>query len=161
MTSPGGVGCRHVLAVLDRDSTIADAAAALARLNGARLSIVQTWSPPLAFWGLDHPSLMPFPISRARALGELAAEADVRLRRVVRELEHPAPLEFRCCRGRASTVALRAARSGAFDAVVVSNCLALRWSRTARELCRSGVLHLLSRAVAGLDSSRALPALRL
>jgi hypothetical protein len=152
-----------VLAVLGRDPTIAGAAADLARRDGARLSIVQTWSPPLAFWGLDHPSLIPFPTSRARAVGELAAEADVNLRRVVRELEHPGPLEFRCCRGRESTVALRAARSGAFDAVVVSNCLALRWSRTGRELCRSGLLHLRPEPSSrGLGfERRAVPALRL
>jgi hypothetical protein len=143
MSSSGGeAGYRHVLAVLGEDSAIAHAAAELARLNRARLSVVQTWHAPVVLWSLAHPFLIPPGFSRDAETARLATEADARLRGIVRELDHPGPLEFRCCRGRTSSVALRAARSGAYDAVFVADCLALRCSRTARVFCRSGVLSI-------------------
>jgi hypothetical protein len=110
--------CR-VLAVLGDDASVAHAAADLARECGARLSLVQTWVAPVLLWGLCYPTLQPYAVSRERALAELAAGADERIRAIARGLDHPGPLDFRCCRGRVSTVASRAARTGVYDVVVV------------------------------------------
>lgn len=128
----GGRAFRHVLAVVGNDPTVAHAAAGLARVGDARLSLVQTWSAPVALWGLGHPAVLPLGLSRVRAVAELAAAADERIRSIARELDHPGPLDFRCCRGRVSAVALRAARSGIYDAVVVRDGLLARYSRAAR-----------------------------
>jgi hypothetical protein len=115
-----------VVAVLGEDSLVAHAAAELARVHEARLSVVQTWSPPFASWGFAHPALLPLVLCRECVLSELAAAADARVRAIVRELAYPGPLEFCCRRGRLSTVALSAACSEKYDAVVVRDCWVLR-----------------------------------
>jgi len=117
---------RHVLAVLGDDPGVAHDAAALAGTHGARLSLVQTWSPPFALWGLGSPVILPTGLSHESVLSGLATAADDRVRAIVRQLAHPGPLEYWCRRGRVSTVAFDAARSAKYDAVVVPNCLASR-----------------------------------
>jgi hypothetical protein len=131
LSPPRGVrasagGFRRVVAVLGEDSLVAHAAAELARVHEARLSVVQTWSPPFASWGFAHPALLPLVLCRECVLSELAAAADARVRAIVRELAYPGPLEFCCRRGRLSTVALSAACSEKYDAVVVRDCWVLR-----------------------------------
>jgi len=140
MTCPEDrAGYRQMLAVLGKDATIAQAAADLARREQARLSIVQTWQAPLSFCALGHPFWISTGMSLEALHDAIAAEAEARLRTVLRELDHDGPLAFRCCRGRPDVFAFRALRSGAYDAVVVADTPALRCSRLVRALLGSSV----------------------
>ena len=131
---------RRLIAVLGGDPAVAHAAAARAQVYGVRLSLVQTWSAPLPLWGLTSPAVMHLNHSRARALEEIVAAAEERLRAIMRALEPPVAVDFRCRRGCVSRVAISAARSEVYDLVVIPDCLLVRLLVATRALVHAPLI---------------------
>jgi hypothetical protein len=118
---------RRVVAILGDDSWVASHAADLAERCRARLSLIQTWSVPLALLGLGSPAVIARPeFSRECALEECASAADQRVRKVVRELGSRLPVEFQCRRGSVSTITFREIRAAAHGTVILSDCVLAR-----------------------------------
>jgi hypothetical protein len=147
--SPGTppAGFRRVLALLDADGYVAHVAAELALEHRACLSIVQTWSPAIVLFGLDWPGVLAGSPTRESAIRGLAADADSRLRALVGDLPYPGPIEFRCRRGRVSAVALDAARSGDYDAIVAPQTPALSLLARSGAFGRECFMHFVPRQV--------------
>jgi hypothetical protein len=128
---------RAVLAVIEKDHHVALVAAELTRAHGARLTLIQCWRPPFLLWGLTQPSVLPVATTlgatRDRAVADLLLDTEQRLRALVRELD-VAPCQYWSERGRPSTVAARAARTGDYDAIVFEARNQSRWSPSLRRL---------------------------